>query len=155
MHRVFQQALGHTDEDRFPLRLIDKLPFAGLCAMRQRSHHRKRSEDTGIRIGIGNPDFAWVATRIASAEKEARQCRGWRTVADKALEQSRPDQMLTSEIWIMSGLIERDFLVTETETLHHTGGKIIRNDIGVFYQLAGDFDSSGRDDRSSAILRFP
>src|SRR5215469_2600858 len=87
-HRVFQQALGHLDEDCFPLRLIDKLPFAGLCAMHQRSHYSKRSEDTGIRIGIGNPDFAWLATRIASAEKEARQCRGWRSIADKAPERS-------------------------------------------------------------------
>src|SRR5262249_19641173 len=88
-YRVFEQALGHLDEDRFPLGLIDKLPLAGLRAICQRRHHSECSEDTGIRIGIGHPDFAWLATSIASAEKESGQCRGWRTVSDKALERSR------------------------------------------------------------------
>ena len=77
-HRVFEQALDHLDQNRFPLRLVDKLAFAGLRAMGQGSHHSNRSEDTGIRIGIGNSDFARIAAHIASAEKEARKRRGRR-----------------------------------------------------------------------------
>ena len=83
-----RSVLDHLDQNRFPLRLIDKLPFAGLRAMGQRSQYSKRSEDTGIRIGIGNPDFARIAARIASAEKKTRQRRGWRTIANKAFEWS-------------------------------------------------------------------
>jgi hypothetical protein len=52
------------------------------------------------------------------------------------------------------GFDRAEILITQTEPLHHAGGKIIRDDIGLFYQLAGDFNSLGRD-RSGAILCYP